>query len=93
MTTTTQDTTNKPKIYGFVNGGSPGWYSVETAPKDGTRVLVFDRSWCGGAAKFTVSYWQPYKVNSEPRGSWAGVTEATHWMPLPAAPVKEEPRG
>lgn len=25
----------KPKIYGFVNGGSPGWYSVEAISEDG----------------------------------------------------------
>lgn len=26
---------DKPKIYGFVNGGSPGWYSVEAISEDG----------------------------------------------------------
>lgn len=63
-----------------------GWQLIETAPKDGTRVLIFDKSWCGGASKVSVSYWQPYKFNGEMRGSWSGVTFGTHWMPLPDPP-------
>jgi hypothetical protein len=78
------------------------WQPIETAPKDGTRILVFDESWCGGLPQQRVSYWQPYAVQqraNEPliqRGSWMGVSIATHWMPLPeppaalaAAPTKE----
>ena len=70
---------------------SPTWLPIETAPKDGTRVLVFDKSWCGGRSRCEVSSWLPYKrcdgdVWAE-RGSWSGVSIATHWMPLPSAPV------
>jgi hypothetical protein len=36
------ETNDKPKIYGFVNGGSPGWYSVEAISEDG----VFLASHC-----------------------------------------------
>lgn len=66
------------------------WQPIETAPKDGTRVLVFDAAWCGGKPMQSVSYWQWYeRIDDGSRqrcGSWSGVTVATHWMPLPDPP-------
>ena len=57
------------------------WQPIETAPKDGTDVLV----WCGGAmfiACMEVGRWffdrTDYSVKPLP----------THWMPLPPAPKK-----
>jgi hypothetical protein len=32
------DSMNTPKIYGFVNGGSPGWYNVAAVTEDGLCV-------------------------------------------------------
>ena len=55
------------------------WQPIDTAPKDGTDVLV----WCGGAmfiACMEVGRWffdrTDYSVKPLP----------THWMPLPAPP-------
>lgn len=57
------------------------WQPIETAPKDGTDVLV----WCGGTmfiACMEVGRWffdrTDYSVKPLP----------THWMPLPPAPKK-----
>ena len=58
------------------------WQPIDTAPKDGTDVLV----WCGGAmfiACMEVGRWffdrTDYSVKPLP----------THWMPLPAPPENE----
>lgn len=62
------------------------WRDMATAPTDGTRVLVFDASWCGGPARVEVSYWQPYSRNHVPQGSWAGISIPAAWMPIPLLP-------
>lgn len=57
-----------------------GWQDIETAPKDGTPVLVSIPE-----AILIVAEW--YSI---PNGAWhsAGrrLAEPTHWMPLPAPP-------
>jgi len=56
------------------------WQPIETAPKDGTGVLLFD-------GDFEIGYWD-YETDQ-----WVidlfGQTkmQPTHWMPIPAAPV------
>ncbi len=58
------------------------WKPIETAPKDGTRVLVWHQNW------FAASTAQWY-------GDWWGLVyevgpfayQPTHWMPLPAPPT------
>jgi hypothetical protein len=67
-----------------------GWQPIETAPKDGTRVLVADAN----------SPW-PYGTDEGPHlAAWDGYcwciqldgqsARPTHWMPLPAPPAKGE---
>jgi hypothetical protein len=53
------------------------WQPIETAPKDGTRILL----WCGSKAHTFVGQWS--------RGSWVGAKyhTPTHWIPLPAPPA------
>lgn len=55
-----------------------GWQPIETAPKDGTTVLIHGR-----LVRCAVSRWI-----GAPHNHWAdhlGHT-ITHWMPLPEAP-------
>lgn len=65
--------------------GSLGWQPIETAPKDGSWLLGYDRDaeTYGG---------KTHKVIRWKGGWWTqwsehdGVCNATHWMPLPQSP-------
>lgn len=60
------------------------WQPIETAPKDGTKILVWPRS--RQMREPAIAYWhQP--ANSDYPGFWAIGGNPTHWMPLPAPPV------
>ena len=63
------------------------WQPIETAPKDGTRILAY----CAGGDWQDVIYWE---------ASWQGApfwcsdrtkTDPTHWMPLPEPPKGDTP--
>lgn len=65
----------------------PGWLPIETAPKDGTEILL---------AVYHENFVDPIIMNScwidrEERGcywlDWHGMPEPTHWMPLPESPL------
>lgn len=64
--------------------GVPVWLPIETAPKDGTEVLVGHKD--GSQA---VVFWQ-YRKRTGTAGWRDGdcdlINWPTHWMPLPAAP-------
>lgn len=54
------------------------WQPIETAPKDGTRLLLANTT-----GKLADGVWSTrYEVWSWPYM----MTEPTHWMPLPAKP-------
>jgi len=62
----------------------PGWLPIESAPKDGTEVLLGGK--CGSVT---------CAIYSQREQRWYGDTDcpcewATHWMPLPAAPSTKE---
>ncbi len=62
-----------------------GWQSIETAPKDGTQFLAFDKGSYFNCWRHDNGYGEQYwmdDADSEPN-PW-------HWMPLPAAPAKQE---
>lgn len=60
------------------------WQPIETAPKDGTDILIWVETAHGDGPSFALAaYWQS--------GMWeccgAGFFHpVTHWMPLPLAP-------
>jgi len=66
------------------------WQPIETAPRDGTNILVLmegvviEASWQGSG------YWVVSCVSSHGCGCCGSDNEEpTHWMPLPAAPKGE----
>jgi len=67
------------KRYGLYQPRFNGsWHPIETAPKDGTNILVTD-------GKITVLGWHDeFDESEEP---WCGFVKwPTHWMPLPPPP-------
>jgi hypothetical protein len=63
----------------------PEWQPIETAPKDGSSVLLFEPD---GLGRF-VGYW------NVPRQAFAALTsvwetEPTYWQPLPQPPHHEQ---
>lgn len=65
---------------------SSGWQPIETAPKDGTKVLGY----CDAYGNVVVMEWFVYHGC---RAVWETVdgeseVEPTHWMPLPNPPTK-----
>ena len=77
------------------------WQKIETAPKDGTTVLLYP--WPGQAHGVMVGVWEAVDEYSEWHGksfTFAGFVddyysqepidwEPTHWMPLPEPPEEE----
>jgi hypothetical protein len=57
----------------------PGWQPIETAPKDGTLVLLYLPDGLMACRRWQDNHWRGW--DSE---------DATHWMPLPAAPGDEK---
>lgn len=62
---------------------SPNWQPIETAPKDGTAVLLFTPGkgrWIGSFEKRKPE-WKLAGVSDDPRPE-----RPTHWHPLPPPP-------
>lgn len=67
------------------------WQPIETAPKDGTRILAWqpEGQWKSRrllrGARAEIVYWHR-PANPEHGGFWVPSFRPTHWMPLPAPP-------
>jgi hypothetical protein len=70
------------------------WQPIETAPKDGRRILVFEPEFQTGGVVMEASWWDAWN-DDESHTGWmpANLDERdgfylfpTHWMPLPASP-------
>jgi len=61
------------------------WQPIETAPKDGTGILVAIHEWNEPANRhvFEVVYWKDDCWRSS---IFEEVYPPTHWMPIPATP-------
>jgi len=70
------------KRYGMYQPRFSGsWHPIETAPKDGTIIIVYEPGFYQTAA------WEANEFKagwSNASGSWLG--DVTHWMPLPPPP-------
>ena len=64
------------------------WQPIETAPRDGRRVLVWisDKSHTGPAFAKLWFYSTDGRLGGGAEG-YNGDWNITHWMPLPAAPT------
>lgn len=63
--------------------GGAAWQPIETAPKDGTSVLLRGH----GDHRIADGYWLKAAYNGNGAWVWPYVhREPTHWMPLPPAP-------
>ena len=64
------------------------WQPIETAPKDGTKILAFDPSLFGIC--LAIWYQGGWYVSEESQdGSGYEDMPISHWMPLPPPPEKE----
>lgn len=62
-----------------------GWRPIETAPKDGTKIILLLSTGAGNMVHIGCKDQRPNSGwHIEPNGYWSSVT---HWLPLPAAPV------
>lgn len=68
------------------------WKQIDTAPKDGTRILVYScvHTW----KSIGIAYWG--RSSPLDRQAWLGghchidhIDQPTHWMPLPLGPEGE----
>lgn len=69
------------------------WQPIETAPKDGSGVLLFGMPTHTGEVTFSnkvrvTGYWDAIDSSwCSTTADWSGpFIEATHWQPLPAPP-------
>lgn len=77
----------------------PEWQTIDTAPKDGTKILAWNSEYGARETKSetygegsigfsegrTDRWWQWL----EPKNNWSLKWSPTHWMPLPAPPNQE----
>lgn len=75
----------------------PGWKPIEAAPKDGSEVLLWLPAPYSRIAKARwFDLWENWQEGEFPSDqdeySGIGCQLPTHYMPLPAAPVQQEPK-
>lgn len=74
-----------------------GWRDIESAPKDGAEVLVWDEhshiisqaTWKDHHGHFASGGWYDAPYTGDSRR----LARPTHWRPLPAAPLAAKPEG
>jgi hypothetical protein len=68
------------------------WQPIETAPKDGTRLLLWNghRRILAWYARYsdTSEGWHRQNLSGEPLGLRTDLVEDTHWMLFPAPPLE-----
>jgi hypothetical protein len=72
------------------------WQPIETAPKDGTRVLFYTPECLqtGWLAFIAESFYDKHGyLNDVHVAQWQDGLEPTHWMPSPKPPATESSHG
>jgi hypothetical protein len=73
-----------------VEAARPKWLPIETAPKDGTLLLVVNDSRIAMAHRITSDLvWYQFVSGVPMLFHPVLAFEPTHWQPLPAAPSQE----
>lgn len=67
----------------LVSGTTVEWMPVETAPKDGTRILLYREGWAENVA---VCWWSNSQDEWEVAAGLCPFYDATHWIKLPTDP-------
>lgn len=62
---------------------SPQWEPIDSAPKDGTPVLLDHQDWHSRVLR---GGWDAHEKAWRTHGFGCPATQPSHWMPLPAAP-------
>jgi len=57
------------------------WQPIETAPRDGKRVLLYNWAYGAGSGHYDKGWWQHFCLSQH--------YEPTHWMPLPDPPKEQ----
>ena len=73
------------------------WQPIETAPRDGGEILLFEMTATG--PMYRVGYWETHGTHIEDKrivegwspadDGYLGCIEPTHWQPLPTTPSTE----
>ncbi len=75
------------------------WQTIDSAPKDGTRVDLWAKCWLAHSDKFDYMrcpncYWSKGESEFNRRAGWTNLESGwfpTHWMPLPDPPTETKP--
>lgn len=67
------------------------WQPIETAPKDGTPILVAHTSHCVEEAYYHSGDKSWQSANTDPSDYVSGTIYPHHWMPMPAPPLALSP--
>jgi len=73
------------------------WQTIETAPKDGTVVLLYTPGYgrwigkCERAWRIVMSKSNPVKPHEKSHESSQFDIGPTHWLPLPEPPSEDKP--
>lgn len=66
------------------------WQPIETAPKDGAWIILYDDNFKHSEHSYLIATWHPqvksWKGATNSKGRFPLWEDATHWMPLPEKP-------
>lgn len=71
------------------------WHPIDTAPKDGTTVLLcHEKTYDMNGFAPIAAKWRTYHPNAKGEPEWRDTNGTrfqgmTHWMPLPASPTEQ----